>query len=536
MGTATGFVAADQTGVSAADLNLGTLQNNGGNTLTFALLPGSIAIDTGDNALLPPGTTTDQRAGAFTRIVNGTVDVGAYEYRDPVATTTTVVASPPTQVENQPVVLTATVTPAGMAAVPIEGTVTFTAGGVVLGTAPVEDDGVATLITGNIPVGTQTITATYNEFAIGDFVAFTGSSATTTITITPAPVPPPTPTPTPMPTPTPALLPLGKGSAFGAGQGGSQAVLRGPDGTITQNVTPFGADFTGGVRVASGDFNGDGTIDLVAGTGPGSASLVRVLDGKTGAELFSVAPFEATFTGGVFVTAGDINQDGVPELIITPDQGGGPRVQVFDGVGFAKIADFFGITDPTFRGGARAGIADINGDGFGDLIVSAGFGGGPRVAVWTGTSFAAGMTPTKLIDDIFVFEDTLRNGAFVAGADINGDGFAELIAGAGPDGGPRVVAFDGMALTDATQTQTLVSSFFAGDPTNRNGVPVAVTDYDGDGTPDLLAGTGEPRPGSPDVGVSSASVYPVASLSDPDPVATDMFEPFPGFVGGVFVG
>src|SRR5207248_6721301 len=133
--------------------------------------------------------------------------------------------------------------------------------------------------------------------------------------------------------------------------------------------------FAGGVRVAAADFNGDGVADVVAGTGPGSATHVRVLDGKDQHELFAVDPFEATFTGGVFVAAGDVNGDGVPDLVVTPDEGGGPRVRVFSGKGFSQLADFFGIDDPAFRGGARAAVGDVNGDGAGDVIVAAGFGG-----------------------------------------------------------------------------------------------------------------------------------------------------------------
>ena len=43
----------------------------------MALLPGSPAIDEGSNALIPGGVTTDQRGDS--RIVNGTVDIGAVE-------------------------------------------------------------------------------------------------------------------------------------------------------------------------------------------------------------------------------------------------------------------------------------------------------------------------------------------------------------------------------------------------------------------------------------------------------------------------
>ncbi len=59
--------------------NIGPLQVNGGSTETHALLPGSIAINTGSNEEVPPEITTDQRGLGFVRIVNGTVDIGAFE-------------------------------------------------------------------------------------------------------------------------------------------------------------------------------------------------------------------------------------------------------------------------------------------------------------------------------------------------------------------------------------------------------------------------------------------------------------------------
>ncbi len=60
---------------------LGPLQNNGGPTMTRALLTGSPAIDTGNNALIYTGLTNDQRGAGYSRIINGTVDIGAYEFQ-----------------------------------------------------------------------------------------------------------------------------------------------------------------------------------------------------------------------------------------------------------------------------------------------------------------------------------------------------------------------------------------------------------------------------------------------------------------------
>ena len=76
--------------IVGVDPLLGPLADNGGPTQTMALLAGSPAIDKGDNTLVPidPSTglpfTTDQRG--FTRVVNGTVDIGAFE--DQVVVTT----------------------------------------------------------------------------------------------------------------------------------------------------------------------------------------------------------------------------------------------------------------------------------------------------------------------------------------------------------------------------------------------------------------------------------------------------------------
>ena len=51
-----------------------------------------------------------------------------------------------------------------------------------------------------------------------------------------------------------------------------------------------------------------------------------------------------------------------------------------------------------------------------------------------------------MFGDFFAFEQTLRNGVFVAAGDLDGDGFAEVIAGGGPGGGPRVLALSGTDL------------------------------------------------------------------------------------------
>jgi hypothetical protein len=183
------------------------------------------------------------------------------------------------------------------------------------------------------------------------------------------------------------------------------------------------------------------------------------------------------------VAAADLTGDGQAEIVAGADEGGGPRVVVFDGSTVSGTAtpttldDFLAIDDSNFRGGVRLALGDINGDGTADLLVGAGFGGGPRIAAFDGASLAQGQQ-VKLFPDFFAFEQGLRNGAYVSVGDVNGDGCGDLVFGAGPGGGPRVLELDGKTALAGQQDQ--LASFFAGDPSSREGVePGVMTNSDG---------------------------------------------------------
>jgi N-acetylneuraminic acid mutarotase len=96
----------DLVGTIAAPLNaqLGPLANNGGLTQTHALLPGSPAINTGDNCVLTNtcsainlgfNLTTDQRGAGFPRNAGSQVDIGAFESQDMTPPDTTITGNPP---------------------------------------------------------------------------------------------------------------------------------------------------------------------------------------------------------------------------------------------------------------------------------------------------------------------------------------------------------------------------------------------------------------------------------------------------------
>jgi uncharacterized delta-60 repeat protein len=310
------------------------------------------------------------------------------------------------------------------------------------------------------------------------------------------------------------------------------------DSSAPITVSPFGS-VTANARTAVGDVNGDGYPDTVMVTGPGTPIRVAVVSGKDNFTLLidPFDPFGGNFTGGGFVTTADFDNDGRSEFVITPDQGGGPRVSIFslaaDGSVKSK-ANFFGIDDPNFRGGARTAAGDVNADGYADLAVAAGFQGGPRVALFDGHTLFGGRS--KLVGDFFAFEPALRNGTFVAIGDMNGDGYADLYFGAGPGGAPRVLGISGQALITAGSVAAInnpVTNFFlAGNASNRGGVRLAMTDADGDGRADLVAGTGESQ--SSFVRVYYGKTFTSAA----EPGGFQDLDPFSGatFANGIYVG
>jgi hypothetical protein len=121
----------------------------------------------------------------------------------------------------------------------------------------------------------------------------------------------------------------------------------------------FAPTFAGGATVAAGDVDGDGLADLVIGAGPGGGPHVRVFASQVlgfsiGAELRSFFAYAANFTGGVTVAAGDVDGDGLADIITGAGPGGGPHVRVFDGAAGAEHQSFFAY-DPGFLGGVVVG-------------------------------------------------------------------------------------------------------------------------------------------------------------------------------------
>jgi hypothetical protein len=203
----------------------------------------------------------------------------------------------------------------------------------------------------------------------------------------------------------------------------------------------FGVSVSG-----AGDVDGDGYDDLIVGArgndgGGDLAGRVYVYSGKTGDTLYTFTGEAAINAFGRSVSgAGDVNGDGYSDLIIgAPLNGAGGteagRAYVFSGQTGDTLYTFTGEAAYDNFGGSVCGAGDVNDDGYPDLIVAtdwndAGSSNAGRVYVYSGQTGGLLYTFTGEAAGDWL-------GCSISGAgDVDGDGYDDLIVGAvGNDAG-----------------------------------------------------------------------------------------------------
>jgi len=254
------------------------------------------------------------------------------------------------------------------------------------------------------------------------------------------------------------------------------------------------------------------------GADAGAGPLVTItFQNGTFVSFFAYAP---AFTGGVRVALGDVNGDGSTDVITGAGSNGGPQVNVFnvDNItGAVSLqTSFFAFDEPFFAGGVYVAAADTNDDGFDDVVVGAGAGGGPRVQVYAGS--ATGLVTSSTLNDFFAYSLDFAGGVVVAAGDRNADGDSEVITAPASNGGFNIKSFD---VNGNGNSPTVVDNFFAfNDTTSVGGLSLAVGFFDFTNIADLVVGT-------------TNSAFGVFLDADTSGIAT---VPFEGFTGAIRVG
>lgn len=239
-----------------------------------------------------------------------------------------------------------------------------------------------------------------------------------------------------------------------------------PDGSRVRNgFFVFEDTYKGGDQIAHVDLNKNGTRDLIV------VSKNKIMiwrdDGQLYAKLY---PYGTAYTGDLTVAFGDMNADGVSDIIVAPRAEGAFPVKVYSRDGNILFDNWFPF-GKKYTGGYSLGVISALGTTPAKLVIGSGTGI-PTVVQLYNPDF-------KLFKEWFAYEKYFQGGVHVAVGDIDGDGTEEIVAGAGKGKKPLIKVFD-------TAGGLKYKEFSAYNAIGTPGIDVRVVDVNFDGKKDIV--------------------------------------------------
>ncbi|MFM8281927.1 MAG: FKBP-type peptidyl-prolyl cis-trans isomerase [Planctomycetaceae bacterium] len=292
------------------------------------------------------------------------------------------------------------------------------------------------------------------------------------------------------------------GSEIGATSTPLVRLVNGETGAVVAQTLAYEAAFRGGVRVALGNVDGDPGLELITAPGPGRDGEVRVFDVRESGGVTSLVelpayrtlPFGAAYRSGVDVATGDVDGNGLDDIVAAASRGAGDVRVFLSRPGADPVDDVphrsFTAFAASFNGGASVAVADLgtfvggtttdaaNPDGKVELVV----GGGPGAAPIVRTYDVSG-TP-RVLATIRPFTAGQIGGVALSAGRYDGDAIHDVIIAAGRGGSGAVEIYNGRTAARLARFQPFTGLARPNAPAFAAGI-----DRNGDGRIDGFVGT-----------------------------------------------
>jgi len=229
----------------------------------------------------------------------------------------------------------------------------------------------------------------------------------------------------------------------------------------------YNVKFTGGVNLAIGDVNGDGIKEIITAPKAGGGPHVRIFN-KDGVVLSEFMAYNAKFTGGVNLAIGDMDGDGKDEIITAPLSNGGPHVRIFDWQGNLR-QQFFAYEDK-FIGGVNLAVGDLDQDGSSEIVTSPASKYRPEIKTW---NFSA-----QKLSDFLAYDAKMLDGVKISVGDVNADTWQEIVTAPAVNQKMDIKLFSPKGRAKG--------QFLAYNSQFKAGAELVVTDLSGDNWPEIL--------------------------------------------------
>jgi lipoprotein-anchoring transpeptidase ErfK/SrfK len=272
-----------------------------------------------------------------------------------------------------------------------------------------------------------------------------------------------------------------------------------------------------GADIAVLDLGQDGVPEIIVGSPAGSKPEIKILR-LDGSVIRTFHLSNVKNKPGVKVTAADVIGNDNKEIVISFGAGTTPEIQIYSADGIRLKA--FLAFDENFKKGVSVSTGDVNGDGVAEIIASQNRGGAPVVVIFDGAG--------KKLEQFFAYPSKNRSGVDTITSDLNRDGKAEIVS-ASYEVKSLIKIFDasGLILQSFTSpfnpktvsassvlnqlpeiilgsapgtTATVASYFSDGTPGHvkftpfgnnfKNGMAVAAANIDGDSDPEIIVAPG----------------------------------------------